>query len=98
MLGAAAGAALLIAGTSCGRPAVCEEITEACHPVDPGSGPIHDCHEASEEGSRAECETQHDACLVICTAAADAGTDAAAGSDAASGTDAAPGMDAGDGG
>ncbi|HEV8322453.1 MAG TPA: hypothetical protein VG389_12630 [Myxococcota bacterium] len=49
----AVGAVLVIAGVACGRPAVCNEITEACHPVDPGSGPIHDCHEGSEAGGRA---------------------------------------------
>ena len=58
-----------------GPPAECEEITEACHAVDPGSGPIHDCHEYSEEMGRtaAECRAMSASCLAICVADGGAG-------------------------
>ena len=33
----------------------CEAIAEACHPVDPGTGPIHECHENAEAASTGPC-------------------------------------------
>jgi hypothetical protein len=70
---------LLIAAGGCGgddeTPPECEEIFEACHDVDPGSGPIHECHENSEEEwSRSECQENLAMCLEVCSEAeADAG-------------------------
>jgi hypothetical protein len=83
-------AGALAFGVSCGPPAACEEIGEACHPVDDGAGPAHDCHENSElNWSAAECRSNHDSCIALCEALpVDGGT----------GTDAAAASDAGDGG
>ena len=41
------------------RPS-CELIVAACHDVDPGSGPIHDCHELghAETATEAACAAQ----------------------------------------
>jgi hypothetical protein len=56
-----------------GRPAACKAIQEACHVPDPGSGPIHECHENAEETwSQAECASNETRCLNLCKAAADA--------------------------
>lgn len=53
----------------------CEEIIEACHDVDPGEGPIHECHESAEEAwSQSQCQENLAMCLEVCSAAApDAG-------------------------
>ena len=55
------------------RPS-CEQIIARCHDVDPGSGPIHDCHEAAhdEATSEATCASMLDGCSMLC-AAVDAG-------------------------
>jgi hypothetical protein len=60
----------------------CDAIVERCHPLDPGSGPIHECHETAEsrETSNAMCAAQRAACFAVCVATdggADASTDAA---------------------
>jgi hypothetical protein len=59
-------------------PEVCQEISRACHHVDPGFGPMHDCHETAHDVATVEaCEAVHDECIALCEAAeADAGTDA----------------------
>jgi hypothetical protein len=49
----------------------CDRIVEACHDVDPGSGPIHDCHEdaeAAEAASDADeiCADREDDCIALC--------------------------------
>ena len=71
-------AALALGGCSDDENA-CEQILNACHDVDPGEGPIHDCHENSEEEwSESECGDNLDSCLSLCEAAesdADAGID-----------------------
>jgi hypothetical protein len=62
----------------------CDEIVEACHEVDPGTGPIHDCHENAEAESATEaiCAAASTNCLAICAAAAaDAGADEDGGDD-----------------
>jgi hypothetical protein len=64
--------------TSSAKPS-CEAIVEACHPKDPGSGPVHDCHENAESvtSTEADCAAAKDACVGLCEAAplpADAGT------------------------
>lgn len=51
----------------------CEAIVEACHDVDPGAGPAHDCHEAAHDAAaNAECTPLVTSCLAAC-AAIDAG-------------------------
>ena len=57
--------------------AVCEEIVEACHPVDTmGPGPIHECHESAEgTWTPDQCAAQKAHCLEVCVPASDAGSD-----------------------
>lgn len=64
--------------------AACEAIVERCHPLDQGTGDIHECHEFAEDTAttNAQCLARQAACNAACTAPADAGSDA--GSDAAS--------------
>ncbi len=82
----------LIAACSDSTPApagraACEEIVERCHPLDQGTGDIHECHEFAEATAttNAQCVARRAACFVSCTAT-DAGADAATdvSSDAAS--------------
>lgn len=56
----------------------CNAITQACHSVDVGTGPIHDCHDLAHAAtSDAPCATEKDRCLKLCAAAeADGGGDA----------------------
>ncbi len=78
------GAALFVAcggGSSSGSdagpfPSSCQEISDACHHVDPGDGPIHDCHETAHDvATIAACEAVLDECVELCHAAAgDGGT------------------------
>jgi hypothetical protein len=66
-----------------GVPADCQAILDACHPKDPGSGPVHDCHEAAETAGDVRdaktCADKKSGCVALCTAAAtptkDAGAD-----------------------
>jgi len=59
------------------RPQVCEEIVENCHSKDPGSGPIHDCHESAESTWTAEqCTSNASRCRSLCVGGGDSGTDA----------------------
>jgi hypothetical protein len=52
----------------------CNDITQACHAVDVGDGPIHDCHDAAHAArSEADCTGIRDSCLATCRAAADGG-------------------------
>jgi hypothetical protein len=65
-------------------PLSCQDIVDACHEVDPGYGPMHDCHETAHDVSTAEaCDPVRDECVALCHAAADAdaGADAAADED-----------------
>ena len=69
--------------TSCGsddsRPAECEAIVEACHQADPGTGPIHECHEnAEEKWTKDECIANKAMCEIVCKPAG-GGADASAG-------------------
>jgi hypothetical protein len=64
----------------------CKAIIDACHPLDTGSGPIHDCHEMSESSTEETCNSKKADCLSVCKP----GTDAGGASDAA-GTDATHG-------
>ncbi|MEY4513080.1 MAG: hypothetical protein RLZZ450_5202, partial [Pseudomonadota bacterium] len=57
-------------------PSSCPQIVSTCHEVDPGQGPIHDCHEIGHDGDAAACATALDSCIALCSAAPtlDAGT------------------------
>jgi hypothetical protein len=58
-----------------GRPAECKEIIEACHSADPGSGPIHMCHENAEEmWSQSQCASNRTMCLNLCRTTTDGGS------------------------
>jgi hypothetical protein len=57
----------------------CEEIAELCHPVDPGDGPLHECHEQSEVGNASKCLEIYDSCIAQCQAAHDAAQGGAGG-------------------
>jgi hypothetical protein len=49
------------------RPAECEAIVEACHPLDQGTGDIHACHEMAEsDWTQAECVSNTTRCLNLC--------------------------------
>lgn len=78
-------AALTGACTSSSSPAECEAIVERCHPLDPGTGPIHECHEYAEAAGRtaAECTARQSECFAACVTT-DAGTDAATATDVTS--------------
>ena len=59
----------------------CEEIAEACHPLDTGSGTPHECHELSESAtSEATCTAKTNECLTACKSN-DAGTSSDAAKD-----------------
>lgn len=64
------------------RPAVCTEIIERCHPLDLGSGEIHECHEGAESTwDEATCTAKKASCFAACTAPVDGGGDADTGAD-----------------
>jgi hypothetical protein len=69
-------ACLLAACGGDDRPAECEEIVEACHDVDTGTGMPHECHEGAEsDWTKDECVSMRQDCLSACAAAAiDGGT------------------------
>jgi hypothetical protein len=58
----------------------CTEITQACHVVDVGEGPIHDCHDLAHGASSEDvCLQKRADCLALCKAAnPDAGGSAGA--------------------
>src|SRR5262245_43590468 len=61
-------------------PAECEAIVEKCHDLDPGSGPIHECHEYAEAGHTAEeCKAKQAECFPLCVASDAGSNDAASG-------------------
>ncbi|MDF2693427.1 MAG: hypothetical protein K0S65_1810 [Labilithrix sp.] len=48
----------------------CNAITQACHEVDVGEGPIHDCHDQAHGAkSDSDCAPIKDQCLQICAEA-----------------------------
>lgn len=56
-------------------PASCAEIVERCHPLDLGSGPVHECHENAEGvWDDATCTAKKASCFATCTAS-DGGSD-----------------------
>jgi len=48
----------------------CQEIIHHCHEVDPGTGPIHDCHELGHDttSTEAQCAAQLSTCTMLCEA------------------------------
>jgi hypothetical protein len=48
----------------------CADIIAACHDVDPGSGPLHDCHEIGHDEVESACAPERDRCVMLCLAAA----------------------------
>ncbi len=58
--------ATLIAACSKDVEGSCERIAEACHEKDPGSGPVHECHEFSEGTTDEKCAEKEDDCLATC--------------------------------
>jgi hypothetical protein len=81
------------ATTDAGGKATCEEIIEQCHPLDTGSGEIHECHEFAEAATttEADCVAMKAHCEEVCVAS-DAGTTGDAGTTSDAG---APATDAG---
>jgi hypothetical protein len=47
----------------------CEGLGRNCHPVDPGSGPLHDCHEVGHGSDQLACSAQRAGCIAGCGAA-----------------------------
>jgi uncharacterized repeat protein (TIGR04052 family) len=47
----------------------CQDIINACHDVDPGSGPLHDCHELGHDEVESACAPERDRCVALCGAA-----------------------------
>jgi hypothetical protein len=47
----------------------CASLGSLCHDVDPGSGPIHDCHEGGHDANPAWCAANAERCYQLCTAA-----------------------------
>lgn len=53
---------------------LCVDLGPLCHDVDPGSGPLHDCHEGGHNPQPAWCAANAQRCIDLCNAArADAG-------------------------
>ncbi len=44
----------------------CEGLGSTCHPVDPGDGPLHECHEVGHSGDQAQCAEQRAECIQGC--------------------------------
>lgn len=53
----------------------CRIIMDACHELDTGDGPIHDCHEVAHGATSDDpCVAKKDECLKTCVAPADGGS------------------------
>ena len=46
----------------------CSDLGSTCHVVDPGSGPLHECHELGHGGDEAACTVGRAACVEACGA------------------------------
>lgn len=58
----------------------CQAIVDACHPLDVGAGPIHDCHDVGHDAtSDAPCAAKKAECLKTCVATDAGASDAATG-------------------
>ncbi|MCB9604001.1 MAG: hypothetical protein H6720_27080, partial [Sandaracinus sp.] len=47
----------------------CGDIVSVCHDVDPGTGPISDCHATGHDGDEAACDAVATSCVALCAAA-----------------------------
>lgn len=64
----------------------CQAIIDACHPLDVGEGPIHDCHDVAHDATSDQaCAAKKAECLKTCVATDAGAVDAAAATDAPSG-------------
>jgi hypothetical protein len=50
-----------------GAAEMCVRLGNICHKVDPGSGPIHDCHNIGHDGVIKLCEANYARCMPLCT-------------------------------
>lgn len=46
---------------------MCVQLGNICHKVDPGSGPIHECHNIGHDGVIAKCVANYARCIPLCT-------------------------------
>jgi hypothetical protein len=46
---------------------ICDEIREACHDADEGTGKPFECHEIAHENDVDACEAERDSCLEACS-------------------------------
>jgi uncharacterized repeat protein (TIGR04052 family) len=67
--GAAQGGSGGQAGSAGSGTDYCANIGHACHNVDPGTGPVHDCHELGHAGDQGVCQAQRQNCIQLCGAA-----------------------------
>jgi uncharacterized repeat protein (TIGR04052 family) len=44
----------------------CTDLGSSCHVVDPGSGPLHECHELGHAGDQLACAEERGACVTAC--------------------------------
>lgn len=67
-------AALVACGDDDGHhhTGACGQIVAACHDLDPGTGPISECHATGHDEVEADCEAVLTSCLAVCVAS-DAG-------------------------
>lgn len=59
-----------------GGAGACGQIVAACHDIDPGTGPISECHALGHDEVESDCEPQLTACLAVCVADAGVPPDA----------------------
>ncbi len=77
--GACGGGSAMDASVDSGPRPTCEAIVDRCHPLDPGSGPIRECHEFAESAAATEamCMARQAACNAACVATDAGAIDAA---------------------
>jgi hypothetical protein len=64
----------------------CQRIIDACHELDVGAGPVHDCHDLAHDAkSEADCTPKEASCLATCKAAGQDSGATEGGSDAGGG-------------
>jgi hypothetical protein len=54
----------------------CAAVLDACHPLDEGTGLVHDCHNLAHDGTEETCAPRKAECLAACVPKVDAGGDA----------------------
>jgi hypothetical protein len=45
---------------------MCVRLGNICHKVDPGSGPIHECHNIGHDGHVEDCIANYARCIPLC--------------------------------